>query len=167
KVSGQISAPGEDGVLRGIVEGVQGDEARRRRGRADGGVAEVEALRAAEAQAQMGLGSVVAEVADIGSLPRSRKQIFGVVDAVFLTQAETSGGKREPSIRRSPVNAALVAPRRLGPEARVADGGGVGVVEVKIGRQAEAVPRRGAQPDRVCEREGSGSVRGKDSIAAR
>lgn|SRR5665213_254091 len=103
-------SPGGDGVLRGIVESVFRDKPLRWRRSPHSGVAKVEVLIAAKAQAQLSLCPVVVEVADVGRLPRRGERVFGVVDAVLLVKAEAGGRQRKAAVRRRPVNAPFIAP---------------------------------------------------------
>ena len=72
----------------------------------------------------------------------------------FLLQAEGRRGEGEAAVGRGPVGSGFVAPGGLGLEVRVADGGWVGVVEVEVGGDAEAVAGRGAETDGVGQGEG-------------
>jgi hypothetical protein len=65
--------------------------------------------------------------------------LLGVVDGVVLLEAEAGGGEGEAAVGGLPVEAALVAPTGFGLEGGIAEGGGVGVVEIDVGGLAEAV----------------------------
>src|ERR1700678_2659845 len=65
-----------------------------------------------------------------------------------------------------PVEAGLVAPGGLGFEVGVADGGGVGVVEVDVGGETEAVPCGGSEARGVGESVGCGDAWGEDVAVA-
>ncbi len=164
--AGRVADPGEESALGGVVEGVFGDESRWWRTGLDGGVAELELLRGGEAEAKAGFGSGVGEVGYVGGLPGLGEVVFGVVDAVLLAHMEAGRGEGETAVGWSPVGPGLVAPGGLRLEVGVADGGGVRVVEVEIGGEAEAVAYGGAEAEGVGESERCRGVGGEDGFAA-
>ena len=89
---------------------------------------------------------------------------LGVVDGVGFVEAEADGGKGEAAVGGSPVEPAFEAPTGFGLERGIADGGGVGVVEIDVGGLAEAVAGGAAQAEGLGEREGRGD-RGREDGA--
>ena len=75
-LAGKLAGPAEERALGGVVVGVLGDQAGRRAGGADGGVAECDLLRAGEPNLQAGLGAGEVEAADVVGLPRGRKSEY-------------------------------------------------------------------------------------------
>ncbi len=74
---------------------------------------------------------------------RNRRALY-VVDGVVLLRVEAGERKRELR-RRRPIRARVAAPRRLRLEVGVAECGGIGVVEVGVGRNPESVSAARAQ----------------------
>ncbi len=149
------ACPEEEGVLRGVVVGVLGEDVGWGRAGVGGGVAELKLLVVGEAKADGGFGSGDVEVPDVDGLPglgegegRGSEDGFGVVDGIFFLETEGGGVEGEAAAGGSPFCAGFVAPGGFGLEVGVADGGGVGVVEVDVGGEAEAVAGGGAEARR-------------------
>ena len=99
-----------------------------------------------------GFGSGDVEVLDVDGLPgfgegegRGGEDGLGVVDGVFFLEAEGGGVEGEAAGGGGPFDAGFVAPGGFGLEVGVADGGGVGVVEVDVGGEAKAVAGGGSE----------------------
>ena len=83
-----------------------------------------------------------------------------------MLEAKGRGSDGEAAVAGGPVEAGLVAPGGLGFQVWVADGGGVGVVEIDIGGETEAVAGRGAEANGVGEGVGGGDAWGEDGAVA-
>ncbi len=169
----EVARPAEEGVLCGVVVGILGEKVWRGCGGVGGGVAELELLVGRETKTEGGFCSGDVEVLDVDSLPGfgcgegwGGEDGLGVVDGVFLLEAEGCGGEGEAAVRGRPVDAGFVAPGGLGFECGVADGGGVGVVEVDVGGEAEAVAGGGSEARGVGEGVGGRDAGGEDIVVS-
>jgi len=86
-----------------------------------GGVAELQVLSFGEAESEGGFGTGDVEVLDVDGLIGlgegerwGGEGEFGVVDGIFLLEAEGGCGEVEASVGRGPVKANLVAPGGFG-----------------------------------------------------
>ena len=110
------------------------------------------------------------EMSSVGTLtachfsPEVSGSELGVVDGVGLVEAEADRGEGEAAVGGRPVGTAFEAPARFGLEVGIADGGGVGVVEIDVGGLAEAVAGGGAQAEGFGDGEGCGG-RGREDGA--
>ncbi len=137
------------------------------------GVAELQLLAAGKAEAEGRFGSGDVEVLYVDGLVGlgegegvGSEGELRVVDGVFLLQAERGGVEGEAAIRRRPVETSFVAPGGLGLQVGIADGSGVGVVEIDVGGKAEAVTGGGAEANRAAERVSGGERRREDGAVA-
>src|SRR5581483_6745575 len=116
------------------------------------GITQLKLLRCRKAHANISLRSVVGEVCNVGRLPGLRQIVFGIVDAVLLSQAESCRSQCEGRLRWAPVQAAFITPRGFGLKIGISDRRRVRVVEVEISRQPIAMTYRRARTQRRCKR---------------